>query len=175
MDAEILPCQICGKPTPITGFVSCDGCGKPVHFALCTRQECRDRDRELEETSVYKCPECMNAWAKQAAMVSSNSSNNLAGAVLGERKSVIETAPLLQFLRSVGLAITPHSDPSYGWGFTWLVFEHKGKQVGSWLGPYDTQEEAIQAAFAEARRGVLHYQTAGELPAFHPEPEFLEE
>jgi hypothetical protein len=56
----------------------------------------------------------------------------------------------LALLKSLGLAITPHSDPSYGWGYNW---ENRG-----WIGPYPTQGEAVQAAFGDAL-STLHFRS----------------
>lgn len=46
---------------------------------------------------------------------------------------------VLTFLAKLGLAVTPHSDPSHGWGYTWFGRE--------WDGPYPTPVDAIRAAF----------------------------
>jgi len=54
----------------------------------------------------------------------------------------ISSDDVLVFLAGLGLAVTPHSDPSYGWGYSWFG--------GNWDGPYPTQVDAIQAAFERA-------------------------
>jgi hypothetical protein len=48
----------------------------------------------------------------------------------------------LQALAALGLAITPHSDASLGYGYTW--------QGRDWVGPFTTPGAAIHAAFSEA-------------------------
>src|SRR6266704_412884 len=45
-----------------------------------------------------------------------------------------------------GLSITPHSDPTYGWCYTW--------QGRDWIGPFTTPDAAIHAAFTEARAAL---------------------
>jgi hypothetical protein len=52
----------------------------------------------------------------------------------------------LQALTVLGLSITPHSDASYGWGYTW--------QGRDWAGPFTTIDAAIHAAFTEARQAI---------------------
>ena len=52
----------------------------------------------------------------------------------------------LQALTLLGLAITPHSDPANGWGYTW--------QGRDWTGPFPTPDAAIHAAFTEARQAL---------------------
>ena len=52
------------------------------------------------------------------------------------------TSEELQALAALGLSITPHSDPSVGWGYTWLNRD--------WVGPLPTPGAAIHAAFTEA-------------------------
>jgi hypothetical protein len=54
----------------------------------------------------------------------------------------IASEDVLVFLAGLGLAITPHSDPSYGWGYAWFG--------GDWEGPYPTPVDAIRAAFETA-------------------------
>ncbi len=56
----------------------------------------------------------------------------------------IATDDVLVFLAGLGLAITPHSDPSYGWGFAWFG--------GAWEGPYPSPVDAIRTAFEQADR-----------------------
>ncbi|MHB8596680.1 MAG: helix-turn-helix domain-containing protein [Ktedonobacteraceae bacterium] len=53
--------------------------------------------------------------------------------------SRIATDDVLVFLAGLGLSITPHSDPSYGWGYSWFG--------GDWDGPYPTSVDALRAAF----------------------------
>lgn len=53
-----------------------------------------------------------------------------------------EAEYVYRLLEELGLSITPHSDPSYGWGFTW--------RGDAWYGPYDTKPEALKAAFERA-------------------------
>ena len=53
----------------------------------------------------------------------------------------------IQSLAALGLSITPHSDASLGWGYTW--------QGRDWAGPFLTPDAAIQAAFTEARQALL--------------------
>ena len=53
----------------------------------------------------------------------------------------------LQALTLLGLSITPHSDPAYGWGYTW--------QGRDWTGPFTTPDAAIHAAFTEALQALL--------------------
>jgi hypothetical protein len=52
----------------------------------------------------------------------------------------------LQALAALGLSITPHSDPSYGWGYTW--------QNRDWAGPFTSPSAAIDAAFTEAMHAL---------------------
>ena len=52
----------------------------------------------------------------------------------------------LEALALLGLAITPHSDPANGWGYTW--------QGREWIGPFSTPDAAIHAAFTEARQAL---------------------
>jgi len=61
---------------------------------------------------------------------------------VGVHMTRIASEDVLVFLAGLGLAITPHSDPSYGWGYTWFG--------GDWDGPYPTPVEAIKAAFETA-------------------------
>jgi hypothetical protein len=56
------------------------------------------------------------------------------------------TSDQLTFLKTLGLEITPHSDPTYGWGFIW--------HDRSWDGPYPTPFDAVQAAFEDAGRAM---------------------
>lgn len=48
----------------------------------------------------------------------------------------------LEALALLGLAITPHSDPATGWGYTW--------QGRDWTGPFPTPDAAMHAAFTAA-------------------------
>src|SRR5579859_5640543 len=48
----------------------------------------------------------------------------------------------LKWLASMGLTLTPHSNPLVGWGYVWD--EH------SWVGPFPTEASALQAAFSNA-------------------------
>jgi hypothetical protein len=52
----------------------------------------------------------------------------------------------LEALALLGLSITPHNDPAYGWGFTW--------QGRDWTGSFPTPDAAIHAAFAEAQQAL---------------------
>ncbi len=49
-------------------------------------------------------------------------------------------------LSALGLSITPHSDPAYGWGYTW--------QGRDWTGPFTTPDAALHAAFTEALQAL---------------------
>lgn len=59
-----------------------------------------------------------------------------AGAATSTR---IATDDVLVFLAELGLAVTPHSDPSSGYGYSWFG--------GAWEGPYPSPVDAIRAAF----------------------------
>ncbi len=54
----------------------------------------------------------------------------------------ITSDDVLVWLAGLGLAVTPHSDPSYGWGYAWFG--------GDWEGPYDSPVDAIRTAFEQA-------------------------
>ncbi len=45
------------------------------------------------------------------------------------------TSDELQALAALGLSITPHSDPSYGWGYTW--------QNRDWAGPLKPRQDLL--------------------------------
>jgi hypothetical protein len=47
-----------------------------------------------------------------------------------------------ELLKQLGLDITPHSDPTHGWGYTW--------QGRDWVGPFTSPAAALHAAFTEA-------------------------
>ena len=67
----------------------------------------------------------------------------------------------LQGLSALGLSITPHSDASHGWGYTW--------RNRDWVGPFTSPAAAIHAACTEAllamqfRSGAPFTQQPGEL------------
>ncbi len=71
----------------------------------------------------------------------------------------ISSEDVLVFLARLGLAVTPHSDPSQGWGYSW--------QGGNWEGPYETPVAAIQAAFD---RAVGDRETVHQMPFLTSEP-----
>jgi hypothetical protein len=56
----------------------------------------------------------------------------------------VASEDVLVFLAGLGLAVTPHSDPAYGWGYTWFG--------GDWEGPYPTPVDAIRAAFENTEK-----------------------
>jgi hypothetical protein len=60
----------------------------------------------------------------------------------------ITSDDVLVFLAGLGLAVTPHSDPSYGWGYAWFS--------GDWEGPYPTPVDTIRAAFETADKKAQH-------------------
>jgi hypothetical protein len=62
----------------------------------------------------------------------------------GAASKRIASQDVLAFLAGLGLAVTPHSDPGQGWGYTWFG--------GNWDGPYPTPIDAIRAAFELADR-----------------------
>src|SRR5258707_15776336 len=74
---------------------------------------------------------------------------------------IITSPDLLALLGALGLAITPHSDPAHGWGYTW-----RGRD---WTGPFTTPGHAVHAAFTEAllalqfRSAAPFVQQVGEL------------
>ncbi len=75
----------------------------------------------------------------------------------------INSDDVLVWLAGLGLAITPHSDPTYGWGYSW--------QGGEWEGPCGkTPVEAIQAAFD---RAVRDRETVHQMPFVTTEPKLL--
>jgi predicted DNA-binding transcriptional regulator AlpA len=75
----------------------------------------------------------------------------------------INSDDVLVWLAGLGLAITPHSDPSYGWGYSW--------QGGNWEGPCgDTPIAAIQAAFGQA---VRHEEAVRQMPFLPAEPKLF--
>lgn len=51
----------------------------------------------------------------------------------------VESEDVLVFLAGLGLAVTPHADPTHGWGYAWFG--------GEWNGPYPAPTDAIKAAF----------------------------
>ena len=69
-----------------------------------------------------------------------------------------------ELLKQLGLSLTPHSDPSVGWGYTW--------QDRDWVGPFTTPSAALHAAFTDAllalqfRTKAPFTQQAGELWRF---------
>lgn len=71
----------------------------------------------------------------------------------------IHSDDVLVWLAGLGLAITPHSDPSQGWGYSW--------QGGNWEGPYETPVAAIQTAFDQS---VRDHETVHQMPFLTAEP-----
>jgi hypothetical protein len=61
----------------------------------------------------------------------------------------------LQILAALGLSITPHSDASHGWGYTW--------QGRDWVGPFTSPAAAMHAAFTEALL-ALKFRSAAPFP-----------
>ncbi len=74
-----------------------------------------------------------------------------------------------ELVQQLGLSITPHSDASHGWGYTW--------QNRDWVGPFTTPSAALHAAFTEAllalkfRSAAPFTQQAGELWRFNGQEE----
>lgn len=65
-----------------------------------------------------------------------------AARVVGAGSARIASEDVLVFLAGLGLAITPHSDPDVGWGYSWFD--------GDWNGPYPSPIDTIKVAFEQA-------------------------